>query len=144
MIFFDIVINILYYKTCYSMTLKSYLNFRKSDFQLWNIFIQFLSFYICLHYSFRKHTQCFFISQSNPILTTKQILIWTLLSQGNDSLQYNMLIHIFISFQKILLLPSYFQQILFYYIFPVGVGQNLAFGQKQFACQRVKKESNYH
>ena len=33
-----------------------------------------------------------------------------------------------------ILLPDYFQQLLFCYIFSAGVGQNLVFGQKQFAC----------
>ena len=39
---------------------------------------------------------------------------------------------------KNIFLPGYFLQNLFYYIFSVGVHQNLVIGQKQFARQRVK------
>ena len=34
-------------------------------------------------------------------------------------------------FRKYIPLPGYFQQILFYYIISVGIGQNLVFGLKQ-------------
>ena len=40
----------------------------------------------CLHHSFHKHIQC----SSNPVLTAKQILIGTLLSQWADSTQYHL------------------------------------------------------
>ena len=51
-------------------------------------------------------------------------------------LGYIMLQHFYTHFYKFsgnTFLPGYFQQILFYYIFSVRVGQNLVFGQKQFA-----------
>ena len=43
-------------------------------------------------------------------------------------------------FRKHILLPGYFQQILFYYIFSVRVDQNLPFGQNQFARQWVNEK----
>ena len=49
-----------------------------------------LSFYICLHHSFHKHIQCLFVSKSNPVLATKQVVIRTLLSQGVDSTWYHL------------------------------------------------------
>ena len=50
-----------------------------------------VSVYICPHHSFNKHIQCLPMSKSNLVLTAKQILIRTLLSQGADSTWYQLL-----------------------------------------------------
>ena len=54
-------------------------------------FDNFLFLYLlCLHHSFHKHMQCLFVSKSNSVLATKQILIRTLLgSQGADYTWYH-------------------------------------------------------